>query len=121
MGWWRGVAYSPVAWYNIDDLIAEIRYVIMVLELFIWNTHDLYSESVSNNRIKSGYQNRASAPIDTVPQAGARMGTANGIEITEAGLGVPDVEEGEGTPGPSSRPRTPNTLSPQSQIPHLQV
>jgi hypothetical protein len=25
MGWWRGIAYSPVAWYAIDDLIAEIR------------------------------------------------------------------------------------------------
>jgi hypothetical protein len=25
MGWWRGVAYSAVAWYSIDDLIAEIR------------------------------------------------------------------------------------------------
>jgi len=27
MGWWRSVAYSPVAWYAIDDLIAEIRQV----------------------------------------------------------------------------------------------
>lgn len=25
MGWWRGVAYGPLAWYAIDDLIAEIR------------------------------------------------------------------------------------------------
>lgn len=25
MGWWRSVAYSPIAWYAIDDLIAEIR------------------------------------------------------------------------------------------------
>lgn len=25
MGWWRSVAYSSVAWYAIDDLIAEIR------------------------------------------------------------------------------------------------
>ena len=25
MGWWRRVAYSAVAWYDIDDLIAEIR------------------------------------------------------------------------------------------------
>ena len=25
MGWWRSVAYSPVSWYAIDDLIAEIR------------------------------------------------------------------------------------------------
>ena len=26
LGWWRGVAFSSVAWYAIDDLIAEIRY-----------------------------------------------------------------------------------------------
>ena len=25
MGWWRSIAYSSVAWYAIDDLIAEIR------------------------------------------------------------------------------------------------
>ncbi|KAJ8489648.1 hypothetical protein ONZ45_g13503 [Pleurotus djamor] len=25
MGWWRGVAYSSIAWYTVDDLIAEIR------------------------------------------------------------------------------------------------
>ena len=29
MGWWRGVAYSSVAWYSIDDLIAEIRYAFL--------------------------------------------------------------------------------------------
>jgi hypothetical protein len=27
MGWFRGIAYSSIAWYPIDDLIAEIRYV----------------------------------------------------------------------------------------------
>lgn len=27
LGWWRGVAYSSVAWYELDDLIAEIRSV----------------------------------------------------------------------------------------------
>ena len=26
--WWRRIAYSPLAWYAIDDLIAEIRYVV---------------------------------------------------------------------------------------------
>jgi len=102
MGWWRGIAYSPMAWYSIDDLIAEIR------------------ESVSNNRVKSGYANRASAPIDLVPHAGARMGAADGTEYTEPSLAVPDEETGEGTPGPL-RPRTPMTLSPQSQIPTLRV
>ena len=25
MGWWRGVGYSAMAWYDVDDLIAEIR------------------------------------------------------------------------------------------------
>jgi len=24
-GWFRGIAYSSLAWYDIDDLIAEIR------------------------------------------------------------------------------------------------
>jgi len=96
-----GVSGS-VAWYNIDDLIAEIR------------------ESVSNNRIKSGYKNR-NAPIDEVATAGARTGAADGTELTEPSLAVPDEEAGEGTPGPSSRPLSPNTLSPQSQIPHLRV
>ncbi|KAK7058303.1 hypothetical protein VNI00_001934 [Paramarasmius palmivorus] len=63
MGWWRGIAYSSVAWYSIDDLIAEIR------------------ESVSNNRVKSGYQNR-NAPIDHISEAGVRSGTADGQETT---------------------------------------
>lgn len=27
MGWWRSVAYGTLAWYSVDDLIAEIRYV----------------------------------------------------------------------------------------------
>ncbi|KAK1220957.1 hypothetical protein PQX77_016254 [Marasmius sp. AFHP31] len=62
-GWWRGISYSSVAWYPIDDLVAEIR------------------ESISNNRVKSGYTNRT-APIDDTPQAGARSGTADGRETT---------------------------------------
>lgn len=28
LGWWRGVAYGGLAWYAIEDLIAEIRYVL---------------------------------------------------------------------------------------------
>ncbi|KAI0257359.1 hypothetical protein BJV78DRAFT_1277899 [Lactifluus subvellereus] len=66
LGWFRGIAYSALAWYDIDDLIAEIR------------------ESVSNNRVKSGYANRQNAPINLVPDAGARAGTANGRETTES-------------------------------------
>jgi len=79
---------------------------------------------VSNNRVKSGYENRTSAPIDMVPHAGARAGTADGIETSEPGLGNADseLEEGEGSPS-SLAPRTPTptTLSPQSHIPHLRV
>jgi len=33
LGWWRGIAYSPIAWYSIDDLIAEIRFVPLVVDL----------------------------------------------------------------------------------------
>ncbi|KAF9243876.1 hypothetical protein BU15DRAFT_86304 [Melanogaster broomeanus] len=69
LGWWRGVAYGPLAWYAIDDLIAEIR------------------ESVSNNRVKSGYENRQNAPIDLVPDAGARAGAADGHDFTLPSLG----------------------------------
>ncbi|KAF8898400.1 hypothetical protein BD779DRAFT_1483700 [Infundibulicybe gibba] len=106
MGWFRGIAYSPVAWYAIDDLIAEIR------------------ESVSNNRIKSGYKNRPNAPIDMVPQAGARAGTADGIETSEPGLALPDVdlEQGERTPDllrPSGPGHSP--ITPQHNIPHIHV
>jgi len=109
MGWWRGIAYGPMAWYAIEDLIAEIR------------------ESVSNNRIKSGYENRRKAPIDMVPGAGARAGTADGIETTELGLAHShaDLEEGGGEQRSpltmNLSPPTPTALSPQSSIPHLRV
>ncbi|OBZ79724.1 hypothetical protein A0H81_00508 [Grifola frondosa] len=107
MGWWRGVAFTSVAWYSIDDLIAEIR------------------EETSNNRIRSGMNPR---PIDFVPNAGARKGTADGIETTEQGLGVADLESGELVPGtiptsPEQRKSTSTagSSSPGSQIPHLLV
>jgi len=93
LGWFRGIAYSSLAWYDIDDLIAEIR------------------ESVSNNRVKSGYEDRGSAPINLVPDAGSRAGTANGRETTEASIALPDdIEEGQRRPI-SSRP-PPTTLEP---------
>lgn len=76
LGWWRGVAYSSLAWYAIDDLIAEIR------------------ESVSNNRVKSGYEGRTNAPIDSVPEAGARTGFANGNEYTIPSIATCDTELG---------------------------
>ncbi|KAJ7770785.1 hypothetical protein DFH07DRAFT_805184 [Mycena maculata] len=103
MGWMRGgFGYGPLAWYAIDDLIAEIR------------------ESTTNNRIKSGHANRPRAPIDMVPHAGARTGTADGIETTEPGLANPDadLEDGQGTP--TATPRT-ATLSPQNSIPSIRV
>jgi len=110
LGWWRGVAYGPLAWYAIDDLIAEIR------------------ESVSNNRVKSGYENRVSAPIDMVPSAGARAGNADGSETTETGIANAEahLEDGETLMTPtssSSSPRLPGSqyLAPQNQIPHLRV
>jgi len=102
LGWWRGIAYSALAWYAIDDLIAEIR------------------ETVSNNRVKSGYPNRPRAPIDMVPSAGARTGTADGYEVTAPSLASPDLEEGERTPTTLGSP-SPSLLTPQSHIPHLRV
>ncbi|KAF7306633.1 hypothetical protein MIND_00454700 [Mycena indigotica] len=93
LGWWRGIAYGPLAWYAIDDLIAEIR------------------ESVTNNRIKSGHDNRARAPIDNVPDAGARSGTANGLETTEPGLSANTDAELEGGG------RTPSHLAPPENRP----
>ncbi|KAJ7655155.1 hypothetical protein DFH06DRAFT_1201727 [Mycena polygramma] len=104
MGWFRALGFGPLAWYPIDDLIAEIR------------------ESVTNNRIKSGYENRARAPIDMVPQAGAISGTADGIETSEPGLANPDadLEDGQGTPTVLTTARS-ATLSPQSSIPTIRV
>jgi len=90
VGWWRGLAYGSLAWYAIDDLIAEIR------------------ESVSNNRVKSGYENRQNAPIDKVAQAGARSGTADGREMTNPGLTQTEHDLEEGT---RSLPRTPSMLT----------
>lgn len=95
LGWWRGVAYGPLAWYPIEDLIAEIR------------------ESVSNNRVKSGYENRGKAPIDMVPSAGARAGHADGVETTGTGIANLDsqLEDGEvltTSPQTSNRQLLPN-------------
>ncbi|KAI0336091.1 hypothetical protein GY45DRAFT_1316152 [Cubamyces sp. BRFM 1775] len=106
MGWWRRVAYSPIAWYDVDDLIAEIR------------------EESTNNRVRSSVNPR---PIDFVPDAGARRGTADGVETTDASLLVADPERGEispnllpPTPG-SSRARQQSGPTSDASIPHLQV
>ncbi|KAI0823018.1 hypothetical protein BC628DRAFT_1409407 [Trametes gibbosa] len=104
MGWWRSVAYSSVAWYDIDDLIAEIR------------------EETSNNRVRTGANPR---PIDLVPDAGARRGTADGIETTDQSLLVADPDPERGETSPNLLPPTPGTAraraSPDASIPHLQV
>ncbi len=98
-GWWRSVAYGPLAWYAIDDLIAEIRYERVKVAACIAHS-TLRRETVSNNRVKSGYENRTGAPIDMVPAAGARSGTADGLETTIPGIGRSDadLESGEASP-----------------------
>lgn len=45
--------FNPFNWWSVEDLRAEIR------------------EESSNNRIKSGYDERTDSPIDKVPDAGA--------------------------------------------------
>jgi len=121
MGWWRSVAYGPLAWYAIDDLTAEIRFVPYVKPKVFKITIVFLRETVSNNRVKSGHQNRTQAPIDFVPSAGARTGTANGVETTITGLATQLESLEEGEPSPLSLPRTSSPNEPQSQIPHLQV
>ncbi|KAF7789226.1 hypothetical protein EIP86_000167 [Pleurotus ostreatoroseus] len=99
MGWWRSVGFGSLAWYAIEDLIAEIR------------------EETSNNRVRSGPRKahaRGPRPIDLVPAAGARQGTADGVETTEAGLALPDPEDPERSPG--ARPLS-MRLPPASRTP----
>lgn len=73
-------------------------------------------ESVSNNRVKSGYENRGRAPIDMVPSAGARAGHADGVETTGTAIANLDsqLEDGETLP-------TPEHASPQSSNRQLQT
>lgn len=70
----------------------------------------LISESTTNNRVKSGHSNRGTAPIDMVPQAGARSGMPNGVETTGHSVAVEDLEDGR-TLSPSSP--HPQQLSPK--------
>lgn len=49
-------------WWGLEDLRAEIR------------------EATSNCRVKSGYDDRFEAPIDSVPDAGASEGFPNAME-----------------------------------------
>ncbi|KAH7104176.1 hypothetical protein BKA62DRAFT_742081 [Auriculariales sp. MPI-PUGE-AT-0066] len=96
-GWWRGVAYGPLAWYAMEDLIAEIR------------------ETSSNNRVKVKLNPQETRPIDTVPLAGARAGTASGYETTISGVGQLDAEQGLRVVVPNVREMevsTPTTATP---------
>ena len=55
-----------------------------------------YREESSNNRIRSGNPTqKRPRPIDMVPGAGARSGTANGVETTAVGIAADDVEDPE--------------------------
>jgi len=69
-GWWRKINYSGMGWWAIDDLIAEIR------------------EQATNNRVKSAHPDRQSAPINRVPDAGAKIGLPNGVELPSAAVGL---------------------------------
>lgn len=107
MGWWRSLAYGPLAWYAIDDLMAEIRSVVPTFPIvpssrtFLISLR-IFSEESSNNRIRSSMPKKVPRPIDHVPAAGTRNGHANGTETTEAGLRAADasLEDGEGTLSP---------------------
>ena len=72
-------------------------------------------ESVSNNRVKSGYENRGRAPIDTVPSAGARAGHADGVETTGTGIANLDsqLEDGEVLKTPEHKHTSPQSLNRQ--------
>lgn len=76
-------------------------------------------ESVTNNRIKSGYENRMRAPIDMVPSAGARAGRADGIETTGTGIANLDsqLEDGEALTIPTMH-TSPQSSNNQSLTPH---
>ncbi|EIW70738.1 hypothetical protein TREMEDRAFT_71367 [Tremella mesenterica DSM 1558] len=60
--WRRTVVFGGVNWWSVDDLRAEIR------------------EETSNNRVKSGYTDRGTAPIDKVPDAGSTSGLPNALD-----------------------------------------
>ncbi|KIO18181.1 hypothetical protein M407DRAFT_246547 [Tulasnella calospora MUT 4182] len=87
-GWWRKLNYSGMGWWAIDDLIAEIR------------------EQTSNNRVKSAYPHSRMAPINQVPDAGARVGFANGLELPSH-----SVIEDPGSPRTSRAPARVPSLS----------
>lgn len=79
-----------MGWWAIDDLIAEIRYVGPHCDCCCRTSFSLVldcREQASNNRVKSAYPDRQSAPINKVPDAGARIGLPNGLEFPQAAVG----------------------------------
>ena len=70
-------------------------------------------ESVSNNRVKSGYENRGKAPIDMVPSAGARAGHADGVETTGTGIANLDSQLEDGEVLKTSEQTNPQSLNRQ--------
>jgi len=58
----RALAFSSLGWYDLEDLIAEIR------------------ESTSNNRVKTGYGRERRRPIEGVPEAGVGSGWRDGVD-----------------------------------------
>lgn len=110
-GWWRKMAYGPLAWYSIEDLIAEIRCAHMPTARLFSSTDVrlVASETSTNNRVKVKIGSEV-RPIDTVPTAGARAGFADGRESTVASIGVLDPEEAVGLTSPTT-PTAPRRAS----------
>lgn len=101
-GWWRAMAYSSVAWYSIEDLIAEIR------------------EQTSNNRVRSTDPERKnSRPIDRVPNAGARAGMPDGRELTDRGLVTETLDTPEEGTSRSRRASADNEPGPSRRDSHI--
>lgn len=72
--WRRNVVFSYLNWWALEDLRAEIR------------------EETSNNRVKSGYDDRDEAPIEKVPDAGAVAVSTSwlGCELADYKRGIAD-------------------------------
>ena len=71
--WRRNVVFGSMNWWSIEDLRAEIRYAhsLQIIRQMQEGMADSSSESTSNNRVKSGYEDRPRAPIERVPDAGS--------------------------------------------------
>lgn len=71
-------------WWNLEDLRAEIR------------------EETSNNRIKSGYDDRLDSPLDKVPDAGSVAGLPSALD-PDAYVDDPGPPEISGAIGTTKR------------------